>query len=458
LKDKNKRLNSKVVIIVCILVFLPLLVTVVLRMESEQPSVKLELSSKFIGMDKSLEIALEDNKSGLKRFWVAILQDGKETVILEKHFPASGILHKGSIMSESIRIKIEPQKIDLKDGEAMLRMMAVDYSWKSWGKGNRTYSEKDIVIDTQAPIVRVLTHAHNISPGGSNAVAYALSEPCDISGVQVADHFYPGYLEPGEKNETHIAFFALNNRQRSGTEIHLLAKDRAGNQTKTGFPHYIKTRKFKKDTIRISDRFILGKLPEFQKDLAGHNLESPLDKFLYINREMRAQDKAVLNQLMQQGDPVMYWNGTFLRLPKSATRSGFGDRRTYHYNGKTIDKQTHLGIDLASLAMSPVPAANSGKVIYAETLGIYGRIIVIDHGLGLFSMYAHLSNFNVHTGQMVKKGEIIGNTGKSGLAGGDHLHFSILMNGTFVDPLEWWDASWIHNNITNKIERAGEGE
>ncbi len=229
--------------------------------------------------------------------------------------------------------------------------------------------------------------------------------------------------DSGTKNEIQIAFFALNHLQDTGTEIVIMAKDRAGNQTKTGFPHYIKTKKFKKDSIRISDSFILDKLPEFQKDLAGLNLESPLDKFLFVNREMRVQNKAVLNQLMRQSDAAMYWKGPFLRLPKSATRSGFGDQRTYQYNGKTIDQQTHLGIDLASLAMSPVPAANSGKVIYAETLGIYGRLIVLDHGYGLFSMYAHLSNFNVHVGQMVEKGDIIGNTGNSGLAGGDHLHF-----------------------------------
>jgi murein DD-endopeptidase MepM/ murein hydrolase activator NlpD len=458
LKDKNKRLSPLAMIILFILIFLPMLVMVVIRMESEQPSIRFELSSPFIGMDKWLDISLEDHKSGLKRFWVAILQDGKEATLLEKHFPASGILHKGSVRSESIRIKIEPQKINLKDGKAMLRMVVVDYSWKSWGKGNRFYFEKEITIDTQAPIARVLTRAHNISPGGSNAVAYVLSEPCDISGVQVADHLYPGYPAPGGNRDIHLAFFALNDQQQSGTEIYLMAQDRAGNQSKTGFPHYIKTKRFKKDTIQISDRFILEKLPEFEKALADQNLKDPLDKFLFINRDIRARNKVVLDKLMQQSDPTMYWNGTFLRLPKSATRSNFGDRRTYLYKGKTVDKQTHLGIDLASLAMSPVPAANSGKVIFAETLGIYGRLIVIDHGYGLFSMYAHLSSFNVPVGQMVKKGDIIGITGKSGLAGGDHLHYSVLMNGTFVDPLEWWDASWIQNNITDKIERSGEGQ
>ncbi len=458
MKDKNKRFSPKLLIIIFILIFLPMLVMGVIRMEGEQPSVTFEMPSKYIGLDKGLEITIADHKSGLKRFWVAVLQDGKETTLIEKHFPAVGILHKGSSTSESIHISIEPQKIDLKDGKAMLRMMAVDYSWKSWGKGNRSYSEIEVIIDTEAPIARVLSRSHNISPGGSNAVVYALSEPCDISGVQVGDHFYPGYPNQEGKDEIRIAFFALDNQQGSGTDMFLVAKDRAGNQTKTEFYHYIKNKKFKKDTIRISDRFILGKLPEFQKALAGQVLEKPLDKFLFINREIRARNQAVLNNLMQKSDSTMYWKDTFLRLPKSATRSGFGDRRTYFYKGKPVDKQTHLGIDLASLAISPVPAANSGKVIYAETLGIYGRLMVIDHGCGLFTMYAHLSSFNVPVGQMVKKGEIIANTGKSGLAGGDHLHYSVLISGTFVDPIEWWDASWIQNNITHKIERLGEGE
>ena len=202
----------------------------------------------------------------------------------------------------------------------------------------------------------------------------------------------------------------------------------------------------------------MSKTPEFKNVLSASQLESLSDKFLFINRELRAQNKALINELMQRSDPEMHWDGTFLRLLKSATRSGFRDRRTYEYRGINIDQQTHLGIDLASVAMSPVPAANSGKVIYAETLGIYGRALVIDHGYGLFTMYAHFSDFSVHVGQMVEKGDIIGHTGNSGLSGRDHLHYSVLVSGTFVDPLEWWDASWIHNNIKSKIDRLKEGE
>ena len=150
-----------------------------------------------------------------------------------------------------------------------------------------------------------------------------------------------------------------------------------------------------------------------------------------------------------------HWQGVFMRLPRSATRAGFGDKRTYHYGGKRVDQQTHLGIDLASISNSPVPAANAGKVVYAQRLGIYGRTVVIDHGWGLFSMYAHLNSFEVKEGELVQKGDIIGSTGTSGLAGGDHLHFSVLVQGVFVNPLEWWDPTWIQNNITNKFSSDG---
>jgi murein DD-endopeptidase MepM/ murein hydrolase activator NlpD len=111
-----------------------------------------------------------------------------------------------------------------------------------------------------------------------------------------------------------------------------------------------------------------------------------------------------------------------------------------------------MGIDLASVAQSPVSASNTGKIIFAEGLGIYGKTVIIDHGFGLFSMYSHLSSFTVKKDQMVSKGEIIGRTGVTGLAGGDHLHFGILVHNTFVNPIEWWDESWIKNNISDKIK------
>jgi murein DD-endopeptidase MepM/ murein hydrolase activator NlpD len=148
----------------------------------------------------------------------------------------------------------------------------------------------------------------------------------------------------------------------------------------------------------------------------------------------------------------LHWKGRFLRLPKSAPRARFADHRKYTYKGKVIDQQVHLGVDLASLKRSPVPAANNGVIVFADRLGIYGRTVFIDHGFGLFSMYAHLNQIAVKAGQKISKGDILGKTGNTGLAGGDHLHFSILIHDTFVNPVEWWDAAWIKNNISSKID------
>ncbi|MDM8552340.1 M23 family metallopeptidase, partial [Desulfobacterales bacterium HSG2] len=132
--------------------------------------------------------------------------------------------------------------------------------------------------------------------------------------------------------------------------------------------------------------------------------------------------------------------------------AGFADHREYRYAGRTIDHQVHLGLDQASVAHAPIPAANRGKVTYADDLGIYGQTIVIDHGFGLFSTYSHLSSFNVKKGQIVSRGETIGRTGKTGLAGGDHLHFGILIHNTFVNPIEWFDRAWVRNNVSKKIK------
>jgi murein DD-endopeptidase MepM/ murein hydrolase activator NlpD len=116
-----------------------------------------------------------------------------------------------------------------------------------------------------------------------------------------------------------------------------------------------------------------------------------------------------------------------------------------------VDEKFHLGVDLASVANSPVEASNHGRVIYADRLGIYGLTVVLDHGQGLSSLYGHLSRIDVTPGREVRKGEILGLTGQTGLAGGDHLHFSIMVNGIYVNPIEWWDNKWIEDNVNKKL-------
>ena len=300
--------------------------------------------------------------------------------------------------------------------------------------------------------IEVISSAHNLNQGGAGLVIYRTSEDCRQTGVQVGDDFFPGYSGYYQDPQIQMAFIGLDYRQGPGTPITVKAVDEAGNEVATGLRHYIQKKAFKNDTVRISDQFITGKLPEFEDEIPPESSGSLVDKFLKINRDLREADYQKIAQLVETTTPVKQWEGPFLRMPGSANEAGFADHRVYQYNDKTIDRQVHLGVDLASTTHAPVPAANNGIVVFSGLLGIYGRTILIDHGFGLFSMYSHLSRSDVSKGQHVSKGEILGRTGSTGLAGGDHLHFSILVNKTFVNPIEWWDAAWIENNILSKIE------
>lgn len=437
---------------ILLLFVVAVLFVLVKRMEGTPPVMKLELASPFLGANQTLTLQVSDEQSGLRKVWVAILKDGQEVVLLDKTFPSAGLLAGGLVHEKTVEVPFDAQAQGIKDGKAVLRLMTRDYSWRKWGKGNQQYLEQQVVIDTQAPTIEVLSQAHNLTQGGAGLVIYKLSEDCPSSGVMVGKDFYPGQSGHFGDANIRLAFFALDYRQGPKTAIQLVATDFAGNQGRGGFPYHINGRSFKRDTIGISDKFLNWKMPEFRPQVQLPGNASNLETFLKVNNDLRKANYETLKTITAKSDAQILWKGDFLRLPHAANRAGFGDHRTYVYKGKKIDKQTHLGMDLASLAHSPVPAANSGRIAFAGALGIYGNSVVIDHGFGLFSMYSHLSHIGVSVGQEVKKGEIIAKTGSTGLAGGDHLHFSMLVRHTFVNPLEWWDAQWVQNNISSKLK------
>jgi len=119
-----------------------------------------------------------------------------------------------------------------------------------------------------------------------------------------------------------------------------------------------------------------------------------------------------------------------------------------------VDQEYHLGYDLAVTRRYPVEAANDGVVVFAGDLGIYGNAVIIDHGYGINTLYGHMSSIDVSVGDTIKKKQIIGRTGETGLAAGDHLHYGVYIYGVPVRPVEWWDEKWINDNILNKIEEA----
>ncbi len=450
---KNKK-NMKlwVGLAVAAAILLPLLVVLGQRMEGTKPKVQLDPSSLAVGVTHELSGTVTDDNSGIRKIWIGIYKDGKESVLFEKVYGGSILWGQSESRQADFKVTISPEKLGLTDGQALLRIVARDYSWRGWLNGNRTYIEKGVTIDTRSPQIEILTGAHNISLGGSGLVIYRLSESCPHNGVKVGDNFFPGHVAQGYPANVRLAFFALAHDQKPGSGIFVQASDSAGNLSKRGFRHYLKKKRFRHDVINISDGFLNSKTPEFSMMVPDSEVLSVLDTFLKVNRDVRRENYNQILRVTGSTANKKLWEGRFLRLPKSAPRAQFAERRTYRYRDKDIDKQVHLGIDLASIRQSPIPAANSGKVVFTGSLGIYGNTIIIDHGLGLFSLYAHLSSFSCDQGQAVTRGDTIGRTGSSGMAGGDHLHFSMLVHNTFVNPVEWWDEKWILNNISGKLE------
>ena len=422
------------------------------KLEGSGPEVSVQGLDEAVRASHTIGLTISDSKSGIRSVSITLEKDGKNVVLFDETYPSINMIVGGEVFEKTLAISIEPQKHGFSDGEAILRLIAKDYSWRNWWHGNQTVIEKPVLIDFHPPRIEILSKQHNINQGGAGLVVYKLSEPCVEHGVWVGENFFRGHALEGDQDSRFVCLFALDYRQGKDTQIFLGATDRAGNLSKAGFYHHIRSKSFKTDLISLSDNFLSQKMPEFDDGILKTVPASPLDKFLAINRDIRAANTEQFMSLSKNSEGTIYWDKPFLRLPNAARKANFADHRDYQYQGKVIDKQVHLGIDLASLAHSPVPAGNTGKVVFTGPIGIYGETVVVDHGIGLFSTYSHLNSIAVQQGQMVNRGDIIGNTGTTGLAGGDHLHYGMLVGGVFVNPIEWWDPEWIKNNITLRID------
>jgi murein DD-endopeptidase MepM/ murein hydrolase activator NlpD len=229
------------------------------------------------------------------------------------------------------------------------------------------------------------------------------------------------------------------------TSSYITAVDRAGNEAQAAVGMIFKKKPLKRDRINISDSFLDTKLPEFRLhyELAG----TPVEQYIMVNNQVRRENNRKIDEICSTPSAERLWKGAFSRMARSSQHAGFADHRTYSYGGKEIDEQYHLGVDLASVRHAEVEAANRGRVVLADYLGIYGNTVILDHGQGVFSLYSHLSQIKATPGDLVEQGSTIGLSGTTGMAGGDHLHFSMLVNGLFVDPIEWWDAHWLRVSI-----------
>ncbi|MBS3755899.1 MAG: M23 family metallopeptidase [Desulfobacterales bacterium] len=436
--------------ILCLVMLAGALWLLIAKFEGKPPVINLEMADEYIAADAQIPVSVKDSDSGIRKVWIALMQEGEETVLREQTWEAGATLTKDGKRSFSLEVK--PGDLGFSDGEALLRVAVWDHSWRSWFSGNRAYTEKDLVIDTVSPRVEVLTRQHNIRQGGSCLLIYRLSEACKKHGVSVDGHFFPGYSGYFDDPDVYLSFFGVGHDQPADAEMHVRAVDRAGNSARTGFHYYLGKGRFDAERLNISGQFLRKILPEFRGASGMPEDADPVKLFLFVNQELRRRNNQTILSAAGKTDTRLHWSGAFTRLPNSARKASFADRRTYVHKGEVIDKKVHLGIDLASTRQAQVPAANAGRVTFVGQAGIYGNVVTIDHGFGLFSVYAHLSRSLVEEGQMVNQSDVIGYTGSTGLAGGDHLHFGMFIQEVFVNPVEWWDGSWIQNNVAAKLE------
>ncbi len=153
-------------------------------------------------------------------------------------------------------------------------------------------------------------------------------------------------------------------------------------------------------------------------------------EFLF-DPEVEAADELQLEQATAPVTLELLFRGPFREPLESEVTAGFGDRRSVALREHTI---LHHGIDFAGDLGDPVMAGAAGRISHALDLSVYGRTIVIDHGLGVYSTYSHLEDFEHQPGEVVEAGDVIGTVGSTGRSTGPHLHWEIRVFGTQVDP------------------------
>jgi murein DD-endopeptidase MepM/ murein hydrolase activator NlpD len=342
----------------------------------------------------------------------------------------------------------------LEEGVATLRLTA-DRA-PAWLRApGPVQKEASLPLRLRPPSLERLSTQNAATQGGAGVVVYRVGAQASRNGVSAGEWWFPGYPLPGGGERDRFAFFGIPFDLTDPAAVRLVVEDDVGNKKESAFLDRFSPKPFAIDTIPIHDAFlakvvpaILAETPEVKADA------DPVRTFLAINRGLRQANAETLKDLAGSSAPRFLWSRRFESLPRSKVMSAFADRRSYTYEGRAVDQQTHLGFDLAATRNTPVPAANDGVVVLARYFGIYGNAVVLDHGYGIMSLYAHLASTDVAQGQSVARGDIPGRTGATGLAGGDHLHFTILVQGLPVNPTEWWDAGWIRDHLVRLLGPA----
>lgn len=432
--------------ILVLLVALPIILLLVL---SSTPVAELPSSLSALGASTPLTLHVKA-PHGLREVTAYVEQNGARYKAWETTQPSRRLFWQRHVpdanVSFTVGTKTTPQ---LKDGKAKLIIEVTSNDFR----GSKAEVSKDVNIVTQPPMLSVDSDQHYLYLGMADLVTFNVSGYATESGVRVGDQTFRSWPMPGGKPGMFSLYAFAWNMPPSTVPV-VYATNPAGNMA-TGqmiieFPKKEQP-KYRARDLQIDDRFMQKVVNELDPNGSG----DIVTRFVKINSEMRKANNKTLADLRLKTEPRFLWSQPFQQQHNSKVEANFADVRNYIYQGKKIDQQVHLGYDLSITQHVGVEASNDGRVVYAAPLGIYGNCIVVDHGYGLQSIYGHLSEIAVHEGDMVKRGQIMGKSGQTGMAGGDHIHFSMQLEGVQIDPKEWWDSHWIKDHIAKRVDLPG---
>ena len=446
-----------------LVVVLAILLGLIVKLASrEAPTILVVNPPKGLGRKSELVVTARDPKHDLKSLSLEVVQNGQ--VIHQTSMKFSPAPHNWwkfwsarPVSATSWNVLVGREVVpELKEGRATIHITALNDSSGRFFRGGQSQTDLDLPVRFSPPQIEVMTTQHYINQGGCDMAVFKVSPGTTESGVQVGGNFFPSFPVKESQPEMRLCLFAYSYDTDPSTVPHIVARDDAGNESQVSFSYKVFPKRFHTDTFDLEKlsggHFLENVVPPIMSQTPDLPDQGSLIKnFLMINGTLRKQDAQMLVDFSHRTAQHFLWNGTFLRLP-AKTEASFADYRTYKYGGEVVDHQTHLGFDLAGSEHMPVRAANDGVVVFAGFFGIYGNAVVIDHGCGIQTLYGHMSSLEVKEGDTVKKEQELGHSGQTGLAGGDHLHFTILLDGIPVNPVEWWDPHWIHDRITAKLQ------
>ena len=418
------------------------------QFEWTAPVINIKLDNGYIGT-RPFEVEVLDKGTGLKNVSVVLRTGGKDHPLVSETFDSP-------VTSKTFSITVSPREIPQADGPGVLHVSARDRSYWGFFEGNEAKQEQYVVVDLTPPSLHLISTDRYVNYGGTGLIFYQTSPDAVRSGVKVGPYFFKGYRGQLKAPDMYLAFFAHPHDVTDNKAV-IVAEDAAGNVSERPFSYTVKNIKKRKKSVQISDDLIKNRvIPLLGNDPAARG--SMKEAFVAVNHDMRMRNEATIREACQNSQDELLWDKPFHQLSNSEVEANFGDERTYYYKGEIVDHAFHLGYDLAVTRHYPVEAANNGIVVFSDDLGIYGRTVIIDHGLGLFTLYSHLSTISVKNGDKVERMQVIGRTGETGLTTGDHLHYGTLIQGVPVLPLEWWDAKWVEENVLSRIRAGVAGE